>query len=152
MRPILVLALGAVLLAPVGAAAQGAGATGTPGWSPWGGPDSPGGLFGGDPMEADADRDRGVTHDEVWTWLRRRFETSDRDRSGTLEPAELPGHAKAQAGFRAADADRDGRVTIDELRPLSEGWFRAHDANRDGRLTRQEMPKRAKPKPPPAAG
>lgn len=147
MRSIQVLALGALLLAPAGASAQGIGAGGTPGWSPWGGPDSPGGMFGGDPLEADADRDRSVTHDEVWTWLRRRFDLADRDRSGTLEAAEIPGHPRAQAGFRAADANRDGRVTIEELRPLSEGWFRTHDADGNGRLTRREVPQRAKPNP-----
>lgn len=143
MRPFQILALSALLLAPGSALAQG----GTPGWSPWGGPDSPGGMFGGDPLEADADRDRAVTHDEVWTWLRRRFDLADRDRSGTLEPAEIPGEPRAQAGFRAADANRDGRVTIEELRPLSEGWFRTHDADGNGRLTRREVPKRTKPNP-----
>jgi hypothetical protein len=68
MRPALALALALGAL-PMAAAAQG-----TPGWSPWGGPDSPGGLFGGDPLDADADRDRRLTHDEVWSWLRRRFD------------------------------------------------------------------------------
>src|SRR4051812_11014556 len=104
MQSILILALGAVLFMFGNVSAQGIGAGGTPGWSPWGGPDSPGGLFGGDPLEADADRDRAVTHDEVWTWLRRRFDLADHDRSGTLEPAEIPTHPQAQAGFRAADA------------------------------------------------
>jgi hypothetical protein len=146
MRSILVLALGALLVAPGNASAQG----GTPGWSPWGGPDSPGGMFGGSPFEADADRDRAVTHDEVWTWLRRRFDTADRDRSGTLEPTEIPGSPQAQAGFRAADADRNGRVTVEELRPLSEAWFRAQDVDRNGKLTRREVPKPTKPKPTPA--
>ena len=123
MRSILILALGALLAAPVPASAQG----GTPGWSPWGGPDSPGGMFGGDPLETDADRDR----------------------SGTLEPTEIPGHPQAQAGFRTADADRNGRVTIEEMRPLSESWFRAQDADRNGKLTRREVPKQPKPAPAP---
>jgi hypothetical protein len=139
MRPALApaLALGALLALPMAAAAQG-----TPGWSPWGGPDSPGGLFGGDPLDADADRNRRVTHDEVWSWLRRRFDQADRDRSGTLEPGEISRHPEAQARFRAADADRDGQVTIEELRPMSEGWFRTHDADGDGQLTRREVPRR----------
>jgi hypothetical protein len=142
MRSVLVLTLGALLILPRGGSAQD-----VPGWSPWGGPDSPGGMFGGNPLDADANRDRAVTHDEVWTWLRRRFDLADQDRSGTLEPHEVPAQRDAQAAFRAADADRNGKVTIEELRPLSEGWFRAQDADRNGKLTRREVPK-----PPPKPG
>ena len=146
MRLAFALALLGLLAGPALAQERpGATAAGTPGWSPWGGPDSPGGLFGGDPLEADADRARGVTHDEVWTWLRRRFDQADRDRSGTIEPGEIPAHPQAQAAFRAADADRNGKVTPEELRPLSEGWFRAHDRDANGTLTRKEV---AKPKRP----
>lgn len=143
MRPSLLILFAALLALPSPAPAL---AQGTPGWSPWGGPDSPGGMFGGNPLEADADRDRNVTHDEVWTWLRQRFDLADRDRSGALERHEIGSHAGAHATFRAADADRNGRVTFDELRPLSESWFRAHDANQDGVLTRGEVPARRKAK------
>src|SRR4051812_921777 len=101
MRHILALTLGALLVLPAAAEAQ---------WSPWGGPDSPGGMFGGDPMDADTDHDRSVTHDEVWTWLRRRFDQADQDRTGTLGMQELPGRTNAQSTFRAADADRNGQV------------------------------------------
>jgi hypothetical protein len=148
MRPVLALALGALLALPIGAAAEGT-YSGTPGWSPWGGPDSPGGLFGGDPLDADANQDRRVTHDEVWNWVRHRFDQSDRDRSGTLESGEISGHPDAQARFRAADADRDGKVTVEELLPHSEAWFRTHDANGDGQLTRPEVPKRQPARRPP---
>ena len=107
-------------------------------------------MFGGDPRDAIADPDRGVTHDQVWVWLRRQFEIADRDRSGTLTPNEIQGRADAQATFRAADADRNGQLTPEELRPMSEQWFRAHDVNNDSRLTRQEVPPppRRQPKPP----
>ncbi|TCZ61402.1 EF-hand domain-containing protein [Roseicella aquatilis] len=143
MRTALALALGALLALPAPASAQF-----RPDWSPWGGPDSPGGLFGGDPREAVTDPDQGVTHDQVWLWLRGRFEQADRDRSGTITPDEIRGRADAQATFRAADADRNGQVTPDELRPLSEQWFRAHDANSDDRLTRQEVKaQKRRPKP-----
>jgi len=138
MDRILALALMGLMAMPATALAQG---------SPWGGPDSPGGLFGGDPLDADTDRDRSVTHDEVWGWLRQAFNKADRDRSGTLSAAEVPARPGAQTSFRAADADRNGQMTIEELRPLSESWFRAHDANGDGVLTRREVPVR-KPKPP----
>jgi len=128
------LALMVVLALPMAARAQR---------SPWGGPDSPGGLFGGDPMDADTDHDGRVTHDEVWTWLRQRFDRADRDRDGRLSAQEVPDSRRGQATFRAADADRDGQVTPEELQPLVGMWFRARDTNGDNVLTRREVPRRA---------
>jgi Ca2+-binding EF-hand superfamily protein len=107
--------------------------------SPWGGPDSPGGLFGGDPMEADGDRDQRVSHDELWTWLRQRLDRQDRDGDGALSLSESRAPRERADAFRAMDADRNGKVTSDELRSASEAWFRSHDGDRDGALTRQEM-------------
>lgn len=145
MRHVLALALGATLTLPATGFAQS-----RPDWSPWGGPDSPGGMFGGDPQEVIRGSSRGATHDEVWSWLRGRFDRADRDRNGALTPDEIRGHADAQATFRAADADRNGQVTAEELQPLSESWFRAHDANRDGRVTSREVQgQRPRPQRPP---
>ena len=107
--------------------------------SPWGGPDSPGGLFGGDPIEADGDHDQRVTHDEIWTWLRQRLDRQDRDGDGALSLSEAPAPRDRAGAFRMLDADRNGKVTQDELRSSSEAWFRSRDLNRDGALTRQEL-------------
>jgi hypothetical protein len=110
--------------------------------SPWGGPDSPGGLFGGDPMEADRDRNERVTRDEFWTWLRQRLDRQDRDGDRALSLPEAGSSRGRADAFRAMDADRNGKITPDELRSASDAWFRSQDLNRDGALTRQEMPRR----------
>ena len=44
--------------------------------------------------------------------------------------------------FRAIDANRDGRITPEELRPAVEARFRALDANGDNGVTRDELPMR----------
>ena len=42
--------------------------------------------------------------------------------------------------FRGLDANRDGVVTLEEIRPMAEARFRAFDANGDGAVTRDELP------------
>ena len=54
----------------------------------------------------------------------------------------------AQGRFRAADANRDGKVTLDELRPMAEGIFRMMDANGDNAVTPDEAPRRGRQRPP----
>ncbi len=46
------------------------------------------------------------------------------------------------AMFRALDANADGRLTLEEVRPAVEARFRAADANSDGVVTREELPQR----------
>jgi hypothetical protein len=130
----------------------------------WGGPDSPGGLFGGDPMDADQDGNRQVSPGEFNAWLRRRVTGAGAGRDGGLAPQELgirPGDRRRQAWFRAADANGDGRLTQDELESLAGLTFRFHDTNRDGTLQPQEVRRAATPRrqggggggqPGPAAG
>lgn len=112
--------------------------------SPWGGPDSPGGFFGGfgDSGTFDNDRDGRVTHDEVWTWLRGRFQEADRNRDGRLARDEIGARMHASPAFRAADTNEDDHLSEEELRALSQAWFRARDRNRDRALTGAEMPRR----------
>ncbi|MFC7552413.1 hypothetical protein ACFQU7_09325 [Pseudoroseomonas wenyumeiae] len=42
--------------------------------------------------------------------------------------------------FRMADANRDGRITMDELRPMAAALFRGADANGDNVLEKNELP------------
>lgn len=143
------LGLAALLAAAAPAAAQPAV------HSAWGGPDSPGGLFGGDPREADLDRDQRVTRDEFWTWLRAQATGRDLDRSNGLTAQELgirPIDARRQAWFRAADRDGSGHLSLDEIEFWSGTVFRFHDTNRDHALAPQEVaPRPRRPRPAPAS-
>ena len=59
-----------------------------------------------------------------------------------LPARAMPGFALGEA-FARADANNDGRVTLEEIRPFAEAWFRARDVNTDGALSREEvMPRR----------
>jgi hypothetical protein len=109
----------------------------------------------------DANRDGRVTFDESWTFVTTRFATADADRSGGLSieefaalrmraadaPAPRPeyaarGEQMRAAMFRGLDADRNGQVTLVEIRPMVEARFRAMDVNGDGAVVREEMPQR----------
>lgn len=111
-------------------------------WHPWGGPDSPGGLFGGDPRDGLGDRDRPMTRDEVWSWLANRFEAADADRDLQVTPEELkivPSENRRRAWFHRADTDRSGRLTPDELQALAGLIVLHHDGNHDGVLHPHEI-------------
>jgi Ca2+-binding EF-hand superfamily protein len=105
----------------------------------------------------DRDGDGGVTRAEAdaaavsWREQRseRRFSALDRDRDGTLSPAEV---ALSPRRFARADGDADGRLTRAEVSHAfargSSGrtdtaalrsMFWRRDSNRDGRVTRMEV-------------
>ena len=109
----------------------------------------------------DGNRDGRVTFDEAWALATTRFTTADADRSGGLSieefgtlglrRADAPTPPPERAGrmeqmrsgmFRALDANRDGQVTLEEIRPAMEARFRAADANSDGAVARDELPQR----------
>jgi Ca2+-binding EF-hand superfamily protein len=109
----------------------------------------------------DANRDGRITWEESWSFVTTRFATADADRSGGLSleefatlrmrsadaPAPRPeyaalGEQMRGAMFRGLDADRNGQVTLIEIRPMAEARFRAMDANADGAVVREEMPQR----------
>jgi Ca2+-binding EF-hand superfamily protein len=125
-------------------------------YSPWGGPqESPlvgeGDVFG----QADADHNGRLTPDEAWAWVRHRFEMSDHDHDGSLTreefnaPVQQPprgnrapanqARQRSTAAFRGADANRDGKLTLEELHPGFDAWFRTMDADQNGAITREEL-------------
>lgn len=128
------------------AAAPGSGA----------GPRGPERMF----QHLDTNADGRVTREEAMAWLAGRFAQADTDRDGALSLAEFqaaqgprgpgagphgdPARAaeRRAAVFRALDANSDGRVTLEEIRPVAEARFRAADANGDGVVTREELPQR----------
>lgn len=121
--------------------------------------------------EVDGNKDGRVTWDEAWGFVQRRFAAADSDRDGGLSRQEADALRPAWRGrrqegggaapaappsadqtarrarfgdmmFRSIDANRDGRVTLDEVRPMIEARFRGLDADGDNSVTRNELPQR----------
>ena len=116
-------------------------------------------------LDTDTNRDGRISWDEGWALVQTRFTAADADRNGGLTPEEFralrprravvpasvdqpPAADRMQrfvnAAFRAADANRDGQVSLDELRPMAEARFRALDANADNAVTPDELPSRGR--------
>lgn len=157
--------LGTALLAT---AALPAFAQPGPGAGPGAGPRGPAAMFD----RIDADKDGRVAWQEGWSFVEARFAAADRDGDGALTVEEIEaarpfggprregaeqrserghghghGHAHRRGQhtgmmFRALDADRDGKVTLAELRPAVEARFRAFDVNGDNVVARDELPAR----------
>jgi Ca2+-binding EF-hand superfamily protein len=148
--------LGTALLATAAAPALAQPGPGPGGAAPRG-DRGPGALF----TQVDADKDGKVTWDEAWGFVQQRFTAADPDRDGSLTQQEManfrmgPGGRRPEGGhghgqnrerhvgmmFRAIDANRDGLVTLEEVRPMAEARFRAFDANGDSTVTRDEIPR-----------
>jgi len=137
---------------PPPAASQGGGARG------------PGALF----EQMDGNKDDRVTWDEAWRYVQQRFAAADSDRDGGLTRQEAEalrptgGRRREGSGsataptpeqtarwtrfgdvvFRGLDANRDSRVTLDEVRPAVEARFRGLDADADNAVSRAELPQR----------
>jgi Ca2+-binding EF-hand superfamily protein len=117
--------------------------------------------------QMDTNKDGKVTWEEGWAFVQQRFAAADPDKDGSLTQKEMeaarlrPGPGRPEGGpmgghmggamgpqhermvgmmFRGLDANRDGVVTLEEIRPMAEARFRAFDANGDGAVTRDELP------------
>ncbi|TCZ53389.1 EF-hand domain-containing protein [Roseicella aquatilis] len=150
-------------MALLGAALAAAAAPALAQTAPAPGPDNRGPRAGRGPGaildRIDGNKDGKATWDETWIFVQDRFTAADADRDGRLTQQEMgaarlgPGLDGRERGaspeqrtrvvgmiFRGIDANRDGVVVIEEVRPLAEARFRALDANGDGAVTRDEMP------------
>jgi hypothetical protein len=100
---------------------------------------------------ADTNRDGGLTQQELQAMRpmgRRAGEPGRQGAAAQGSDAQRPG-GPDRAGrqsqfagmmFRALDANRDGKVTLEEIRPAAEARFRAFDANGDNAVSRDELP------------
>ncbi|ONG43245.1 hypothetical protein BKE38_28925, partial [Pseudoroseomonas deserti] len=77
--------------------------------------------------EADANKDGGLTKEELTAFLQSQWQAHrpEGERRAPSERARQAMDNRLDAMFRAADADRDGRVTMDEIRPIALALFRA---------------------------
>jgi len=89
--------------------------------------------------DLDVNRDGRVSQDE-WHGTRAVFAALDANRDGVLtrEEAEGTGWSGERDEFASVDVNRDGSITPDEWH-WNQAGFRRLDANRDGRLSRQEL-------------
>jgi Ca2+-binding EF-hand superfamily protein len=92
-----------------------------------------------EPTAADARRDGRDGHGPLDA--AKFIERFDKDKNGTVELAELPEHKQKWLG--KADANKDGRLTADELKSAAEArhreMFQRVDKNSDGALTADEV-------------
>src|SRR5690606_15242302 len=92
-----------------------------------------------------ANKDGALVAEELGQYIRAQFEAlrppsaSGRERR-PLSPRMTRMMEERQATiFRVMDADRDGRVTVEEVQPVVLAMFRLADADGDGALTRDEF-------------
>ena len=98
---------------------------------------------------ADSDRDGGLTRQEAEALRPARGPGARRQEGGPAGAPQAPSPEQAarrarfgDVMFRSIDANRDGRVTLDEVRPVVEARFRGLDANADNAVSRDELPQR----------
>ncbi|WP_375173399.1 EF-hand domain-containing protein [Pseudooceanicola sp.] len=100
--------------------------------------------------EIDANGDGQITQEEIAAHAAARFAQADTDGDGTLSSEELVARMEAQRAERMQrraermierrDANKDGRLTADEMGPRGgDRLFARLDANEDGVITKEEL-------------
>lgn len=99
--------------------------------------------------QADANSDGALSKEEMSAARMKRLESADSDKDGFISANELSEHHIARmrehqdkhfTGFSERfDANKDGKVSMDELKNFDPPHFAKADANGDGKLTQDEM-------------
>lgn len=87
---------------------------------------------------ADSNGDSRVSRDEGWAWLQARFQEVDADRDGGVTVEEMRAFAETQMGSRGRAGAADRRAGRGMERH-GQGMFRALDANSDGKVNLEEI-------------
>ncbi|HEX4888884.1 MAG TPA: histidine kinase [Alphaproteobacteria bacterium] len=97
----------------------------------------------------DTNNDGALTKEEMAASRVQRLGGADTDKDGFISAAELTEHHAAQmrakqdkhfSGFAGRfDANKDGKVALDEIKAFDPPYFKNADANGDGKLTQDEM-------------
>lgn len=113
-------------------------------------PEDPGQFIGSALLKADADKDGLVTPEEFKAAFPKvppeRFTMLDRNKDGVISKADLPDHSAPPLRLliEKADADKDGKVTFEEMKALrpsiTQEQFKTLDRNKDGVLTKEDAP------------
>lgn len=94
----------------------------------------------------DADHDGAVSKAEFTGPRGADFKELDTNHDGFVDPAEINASMAEQSEFRTkrflkrVDANRDGKVTLEEFEQGPRGHFTARDINNDGKLNAQDRP------------
>lgn len=99
--------------------------------------------------QADTNGDGALSKEEMSAARMKRLENADADKDGFVSAGELTEHHIAQIRANQDkhftrfaerfDANKDGKVSMDEIKKFDPPYFAKADANGDGKLTQDEM-------------
>lgn len=99
--------------------------------------------------QSDTNKDGALSKEEMAASRMQRLSGSDTNKDGFISADELAAHRAAMestrkdkhfAGFAGRfDANKDGKVALEEIEGFESPFFKKADANGDGKLTMEEM-------------
>lgn len=105
------------------------------------------GAYAGDDAfsRADANGDGRIDRQEFDQAVEKKFKTYDINNDGILDASEVRNVQKAHKDtdvvgeFESMDANKDGKVTLEEFKALARERFKEYDLNYDGSMDRPEL-------------